>query len=228
MATSRGGGPQDRDWGNKVLPTESHGTDSPRSCAQEDRELIWDSQHSFSEDKSCLTNPVSFCDVVTASVDKGRATEVIYLDFCKAFDVGPHHILLSKLETEGFDGVTVRWMRWLDNHIQRFVDNGSKSRWTSVTSDVHQVCTLAPLLLNVLINDRNKGIRCTLSTFADDIKLNGVADTPEGQDGIHRDLDKLENRACGNLTWFNKTKCEVLHLAQGGPCYQSSLGDEQI
>ncbi|RMC13364.1 hypothetical protein DUI87_10899 [Hirundo rustica rustica] len=75
---------------------------------------------------------------------------------------------------------------------------------------------------------RNKGIRCTLSTFADDIKLNGVADTPEGQDGIHRDLDKLENRACGNLTWFNKIKCEVLHLGQGGPCYQSSLGDEQI
>jgi len=57
-----------------------------------------------------LTKLIFFYDQVTRLVYKGKAVDVIYLHFSKAFDTVPHSILLQKLAAHGLDECTLSWI----------------------------------------------------------------------------------------------------------------------
>lgn len=67
---------------------------------------------------------------VSTLVGEGRENGVTYPGYCKVCDGIPNNIILSKLETYGFDGWTLWWVRnWLNGH-------NSMSGWKSVLSGV--------------------------------------------------------------------------------------------
>lgn len=71
-----------------------------------DKKVIRSNQHGFIKEQSCLTNLMNFCDEMIDLVAEGRAVDMVYLNFSKAFDTVSHKILVKY----GLDERTARWI----------------------------------------------------------------------------------------------------------------------
>ena len=69
----------------------------------------------------------------------GRQTDVVFLDFAKAFDRVPHDILLQKLFNFGISGFLLNCCaNYFPDRYQRVVIDDQHSSWSDVTSRVPQ------------------------------------------------------------------------------------------
>jgi len=93
-----------------------------------------------------------------------------------------------------------------------------------MTSGVPQRSVLGMMLSSIFIYDTDSGIECALSKFADDTKLCGEANKPEGQDAIWRHLDRLKQWPQVSLMRFNKSNCKVFHLDHSNPYLSLQAG----
>ena len=60
--------------------------------------------------KSTTTNLLEFRETLTSEQDQGRAMDVVYLDFAKAFDKIPHRRLLEKFRAHSIEGRVLDWI----------------------------------------------------------------------------------------------------------------------
>jgi len=82
-----------------------------------------------------LTNLLTALNDWSSNLDNGVGTDVIYLDFQKAFDEVPHRQLLKKLEAYGIKGSLLMWINnFLINRLQQVGLKGSTSKTFSVSS----------------------------------------------------------------------------------------------
>ncbi|KAK4832485.1 hypothetical protein QYF61_023532 [Mycteria americana] len=73
---------------------------------------------------------LSTIERVTRLVDEGKAVDIVFLDFSKAFDTVPHSILLDKLSNCGMSRFMVHWVKnWLKGRAQRVVVDAATSGW---------------------------------------------------------------------------------------------------
>ena len=66
--------------------------------------LLSNTLHGFISGRSCITLLLENIEDLTEAIDNGEDVDVIYLDFCKAFDKVPHRRLVYKLEQLGIKG----------------------------------------------------------------------------------------------------------------------------
>lgn len=78
---------------------------------------------------------------------------------------------------------------------QRVAINASMSKWKSVISGALQGFALGPVLFINFVSDIDCGADCSLSMFADNIKLCGAVNTVERRANIQR--------ALGSTLFFN-------------------------
>ena len=85
-------------------------------------------QHGFLKGKSCTTHLLQVIDEIGKSLDCAEQTDIIYLDFAKAFDKVNHSLLLDKISGFGIDGNLLKWFgNYLSDRRQQVTIPGSTS-----------------------------------------------------------------------------------------------------
>ncbi|CAB3998405.1 Hypothetical predicted protein, partial [Paramuricea clavata] len=194
---------------------------------------ISQAQHGFLRKRSCVTQLLSVFHTIGHDLDKNIQTDVLYVDFAKAFDSVDHAIVLEKLRGYGVAGSVLGWFAdYLNGRTQRVVVDGVASTWSPVTSGVPQGSILGPLLFVIFINDLPDVVQNGTATalYADDTKLHNTITSTDDCKCLQQSLTNLNCWSVQNNIRFNSSKCKVLTITRKKTpvTYDYKLGTESL
>ena len=176
-----------------------------------------DYQHGFRKNRSCETQLLSTLESLTRSYDNKAQTDLIVLDFSKAFDTVPHQRLLQKLDSVGIRNTSenrlLGWFRsWLCDRKQKVTLEGQESDPCNVTSGVPQGTVLGPLCFLIYINDIGNELskETNLKLFADDSLIFREIRTIEDAIALQKDLESLTQWSKKWQMSFHPSKCQLV------------------
>ena len=138
--------------------------------------LLPEGQHGFRAKRCCLTQLLSYWDIIIDQLEDGKGVEAINTDFAKAFDKCETGVLLHRLKDCGVRGKMGHWLpAFLDHSVrmQAVRVEGRLSGLTSVVSGVIQGTVLGPclFLIHLMGIANNISSETVASSFADDTRL---------------------------------------------------------
>ena len=99
--------------------------------------LLTPFQHGFRSKHSCETQLISFTQEIFDNLENGKLSDLIIMDFNKAFDKVHHKLLIYKLFNMGVNLKAVSWIKsFLQSRNQSVVVEGKQSPSEPVMSGV--------------------------------------------------------------------------------------------
>ena len=180
-----------------------------------DQNILYPLQHGFRSKLSCETQLIEFVDNIVKNLQNGTQTDVIVMDFSKAFDKVSHNCLIKKLEYYGISGPTQMWIKnFLANRKQKVVVQGVSSSECPVSSGVPQGSVLGPSLFLFYINDLPNNISSQVRLFADDTIVYLAMKPTSNNKVLQKDLDKLAEWEHKWKIKFHPQKCQTIHISR--------------
>ena len=137
---------------------------------------------------------MDFVEEVNENLSKGNQSDVIILDFAKAFDKVNHSLLIHKLKHYGVNGNVLIWFKsFLSDRRQAVVVDNTTSDWVSVSSGVPQGSVVGPALFLAYINDLPEQLSSQTRLFADDTAVYRLSASSRHKDQLQHDLQHLES-----------------------------------